>query len=173
MSNKVVVISGKQFSGKDTVANLVTQFMPDFYRIGLADALKKEFAADRGISLEEIEKNKSVYRPDLIAHGDKRRSEDADYWIKQVIAAEGNKVISDLRLKHELDVFREYGAITVRVEASRDVRAQRGVLVKEDDPTEVELDNIIDWDYVVKNDLDYKTLTENVRKLTEELKKNL
>ena len=39
---------------------------------------------------EEIEKNKHLYRQDLINLGNQRRSEDKDYWIKKVIQMPGN-----------------------------------------------------------------------------------
>ena len=65
----------------------------------------------------------------------------------------------------EYEVFKNAGAITVRVEASRDVRSKRGELVGEDDITEVGLDNIKDWDYVIENNSTYEEFRNKVLKL--------
>ena len=172
-NKKIIVISGKQFSGKDTVANLISEYMPDFKRIGLADALKAEFGKEKDITLSEIEMNKPIYRADLIALGNKRRAEDPDYWIKRVIETEGNIIVSDIRLPHELDTFIEQGAIAIRVESSREERSKRGHLVSEDDPTETALDEFKSWDYVIENNDTFETLVENVKKVVKDIKENL
>ena len=49
------------------------------------------------------------------------------------------------------EVFKNAGAISIRVEASREIRSQRGELVGESDITEVGLDHITDWNYIIEN----------------------
>jgi hypothetical protein len=39
----------------------------------------------------------------------------------------------------KIEIFRENNAVTIRVEASREARALRGNIVKEDDMTETDL----------------------------------
>ena len=75
-----------------------------------------------------------------------------------------------MRVPHEYEVFKRAGAISIRVEASRDVRASRGELIGETDITEVGLDHITDWDYVIDNNSDYETLKEKVFQIIKELK---
>ena len=71
-----------------------------------------------------------------------------------------------MRIKHEYEIFKKAGAISIRVEANRDVRESRGgKLIGEDDVTEVDLDNIQDWDFVIDNNTDYETLKTNVLKI--------
>ena len=43
MDRKIIIVSGKQFSGKDTVAKIFLELLPDFKRIGLGDAIKIEY----------------------------------------------------------------------------------------------------------------------------------
>ena len=78
MADKIIILSGKQFCGKDTVAKILLEIFPDFQRIGLGDAIKLEYGEREGLSLEEIEKHKPLYRQDLIDLGNFRRSQDSD-----------------------------------------------------------------------------------------------
>ena len=169
MADKIIILSGKQYSGKDTAAKILLQNLTNFKRIGLGDAIKIEYGEQKGLTFEEIEQNKARYRQDLINLGNKRRSEDKDYWIKKVIKMPGNIIVPDVRVKRELEFFKEANAITIRVEASRETRAARGTLIGETDVTEVDLDNIKDWDYVIHNDSTYENLQAETIKLAKEI----
>ncbi len=159
---KIIVFSGKQFSGKDTVAKILLEKFHSFKRIGIADAIKLMYSDKTGLSIEEIEKNKSKYRQDLIDLGDWGRAQDPDFWLNSIIEYPGNTIVTDIRVKHELDLFKSYGAFTVRVEASLEARARRGVLTSVNDATETQLDNIKDWDYLINNDGNYDELLKNI-----------
>lgn len=162
---KIIIFSGKQFSGKDTVAKILLEKFNSFRRIGIADAIKMQYSEKTGLSLEEIEKNKSIYRQDLINLGDWGRAQNPDYWLNSIIAYQGNTIVTDIRVKHELDLFRSYGAFAVRVESTEETRSKRGVLSSKNDNTETALDNITDWDYVIHNDGTYEELLLNTEKL--------
>ncbi len=170
MADKIIILSGKQYSGKDTAAKILLQNLTGFKRIGLGDAIKIEYGEQKGLTFDEIEQNKAIYRQDLINLGNKRRSEDKDYWIKKVIKMPGNIIVPDVRVKRELEYFKQANAITIRVEASRETRAQRGTLVGETDVTEVDLDDIKDWDYVIHNDSTYENLQAETTQLAKEIK---
>lgn len=170
MADKIIILSGKQFCGKDTVAKILLEIFPDFRRIGLGDAIKLEYGEREGLSLEEIEKHKPLYRQDLIDLGNFRRSQDSDYWIKKVIALEGNIIVPDVRMKRELEFFKEAGAFKIRVECDRDNRAKRGVLKSENDRTETELDDVKDWDYVIENNSSYENLQTATKLLADNIK---
>lgn len=168
MSNKnkkIIVFSGKQFSGKDTVAKILLEKLSSFKRIGIADAIKMQYSKQKGISLEEIEKNKSLYRQDLIDLGDWGRSQSPDYWLNSILDYDGDTIVTDIRLPHELNLFRSHNAFCIRVEASEEARSKRGVLTSKNDLTETALDNITDWDYVIYNNGTYEQLLENTQKL--------
>ena len=128
------------------------------------------YGAQKGLTYEEIEKNKPLYRQDLINLGNWGRSQDPDYWLKKILEQDGNIMVTDVRVPHEYEIFKQAGAISIRVEASRETRLKRGNLVGENDITETGLDNITDWDYVIDNNSDYDTLLKNAKKLIEELK---
>lgn len=170
MADKIIIFSGKQYSGKDTVAKIMLQSMPDFKRCAMGDIIKLEYGRQKGLTYDEIEKNKPLYRQDLINLGNWGRSQDLDYWLKKIIEQEGNIMVTDVRVPHEYEVFKNAGAISVRIEASRETRMQRGKLIGENDITETGLDNINDWDYIIENNSDYETLNNKVKDLIKNIK---
>ncbi len=173
MAEKIIVLSGKQYSGKDTAAKIILENLTNYKRIGLGDAIKIEYGEQKGLTFEEIENNKHLYRQDLINLGNKRRSEDSDYWIKKVIKMPGNIVVPDVRVKRELEYFKEANAFTIRVEATRETRSNRGKLVGETDITETDLDDIKDWDAVITNDTTYEDLQAQSLALANLIKEKL
>ena len=78
-------------------------------------------------------------------------------------------MVTDVRVPHEYEVFKSAGAISIRIEASRENRMARGVLVGEDDITEVGLDDVKDWDYVIENNSTYEDLKKKVGDLVKVL----
>ena len=167
----IIIFSGKQYSGKDTAAKILMGAMPDFKRCAMGDIIKIEYAKLHNLTYEEIENNKSMYRQGLIDLGNWGRQQSPDYWLKKIIEQDGNKVVTDVRIKHEYEVFKNTGAITIRVEADRKLRELRGgVLIGEDDITEVDLDNIQDWDFVIDNNKDYETLKTTVLQIISKLR---
>ena len=170
MADRIIIFSGKQYSGKDTVAKIMLAAMPDFRRCSMGDIIKLTYGREHNLTYEEIEKNKPIYRQDLINLGNWGRSQDPDYWLKKIIEQDGNIMVTDVRVPHEYETFKNAGAISIRVEASRETRMTRGELVGETDITEVGLDDIKDWDYVIENNPDYESLKSKVEKLIEELK---
>ena len=168
--NKLIIFSGKQYSGKDTAAKILMEILPDYKRCAMGDIIKIEYGKLHNLSYEQIEANKSQYRQGLIDLGNWGRQQSADYWLEKIIAQEGNIVVTDVRIKHEYEVFKKAGAISIRVEADREVREARGgKLIGEDDVTEVDLDNIQDWDFVIDNNKDYETLEKEILKIVEQL----
>ena len=165
MTKKIILLSGKQYSGKDTVAKILLEKLTNFKRIGLGDAIKIEYGKTIGKTFDEIEKEKHLYRADLIKFANEKRAIDEDYWIKKIVEYPYNVIVPDMRVKREYDFFKSQGAYMIRVEASAEVRSKRGTLVKADDPTETALDEIKDWNYVIYNESDYETLKENTQKL--------
>lgn len=169
MANRIIIFSGKQYSGKDTAGKIFLETMPDFKRCAMGDIIKYEYGRQHNLTYEEIEKNKSQYRAGLIELGNWGRSQSPDYWLNKIIETEGNIIVTDVRVPHEYEVFKNAGAISIRIEASREVRAKRGELIGETDITEVGLDNVTDWDYVIENNADYETFKQSVLQVIENL----
>ena len=160
MAKRIIFFSGKQYSGKDTAAKILMEAMPEFRRCAMGDIIKLSYGKKYGLTYEEIENNKSLYRQGLIELGNWGRSQHPDFWLHKILEQEGNIIVTDVRVPHEYEVFKNAGAIKIRVEATRDTRALRGKLIGEDDITEIGLDDINDWDYVVENNSDYENLKE-------------
>ena len=170
MANKIITFSGKQYSGKDTAAKILLDLMPSYRRCAMGDIIKIEYGRLNNLTYEEIENNKTQYRQGLIDLGNWGRGQSPDYWLKKIIEQDGNIVVTDVRIKHEYNVFKNAGAITIRVEADRDIRESRGgKLIGEDDVTEIDLDDIQDWDFLIDNNKDYETLKKEVLKIVEKL----
>ena len=170
MANRIIIFSGKQYSGKDTAAKILMSKMPDFKRCAMGDIIKIEYGKLHNVSYEEIEANKPKYRQGLIDLGNWGREQNPDYWLEKIIAQEGNIVVTDVRIKHEYEVFKKAGAISIRVEADRDIREARGgKLIGENDVTEVDLDDIQDWNFVLDNNKGYDSLEKNVLKIVGKL----
>lgn len=166
----IIIFSGKQYSGKDTAAKILMELMPDFRRCAMGDIIKLEYGKMNNISYEEIEANKPKYRQGLIDLGNWGRAQSPDYWLEKIIAQEGNIVVTDVRIKHEYEIFKKAGAIKIRVEAERSIRELRGgKLIGENDVTEIDLDNIQDWDYIIDNNNDYETLRKNMIKIVQKI----
>ncbi len=171
MADKIIIFSGKQYSGKDTAGKILIEAMPEFRRFAMGDIIKLEYAKLNNLTFEQIEADKPKYRQGLIDLGNWGRAQSPDFWIHKIISQEGNIVVTDVRIKHEYEVFKSAGAVSIRVEASREVRQARGgTLVGENDITEVDLDDIQDWDFLIDNNKDYETLKQNVLKIVEKLR---
>lgn len=172
MTQKIITLSGKQFCGKDTVAKILLEKLEDFKRIGLADAIKIKYSERTGISVEEIEKNKSIYRPDLITLGNEGRAINPDYWINSILEQDCNVIVPDVRMPHELEKFKSQNSFCIRVESTQEARAKRGALSKENDYTETALDDVKSWDYIITNNSSYEKLQEEVDNLIEAIRKH-
>ena len=170
MADRIIIFSGKQYSGKDTAAKILLSKMPDFRRCAMGDIIKLTYGKEKGISYEEIEKNKAAFRQDLINLGNWGRAQSPDFWLDRIVEQDGNIVVTDVRVPHEYEVFKNAGAVAIRVEASRDTRSSRGTLVGETDITETGLDDIKDWDYIIDNNGSYDELTLQVEKIVRKLK---
>ena len=89
MADNIIIFSGKQYSGKDTAAKILMNVLGDYRRCAMGDIIKIEYARQHGITYEEIENNKPLYRQGLIDLGNWGRSQSPDYWIKKIIEQQG------------------------------------------------------------------------------------
>ena len=171
MADKIIIFSGKQYSGKDTAAQILMSEMPEFRRFAMGDIIKYEYGKLNNVTFAEIEANKSMYRQGLIDLGNWGRNQSPDYWINKIIAQDGCIVVTDVRIKHEYDVFKSAGAISIRIEAEREIREKRGgKLVGEKDVTETDLDDITNWNFVINNNGSYEELRKNVLQIVKKLR---
>jgi hypothetical protein len=119
---KIIGISGKKQSGKNTVAKMIADLTSlKCEEFAFADSLKQEVAEMCGTYLFTIEENKNLYRPLLQAWGIyKRQTCGADYWIEQVVRKIQSSscdiaLVTDVRFRNELEALRILGARVVRI----------------------------------------------------------
>lgn len=167
----LIAISGKQLAGKDSLADLMLSCLGEqgFHKMPIARGIKEEFANIYGLTPQGIDENKALYRPGLIALGQRRRLNDANYWLSRVFEIPGPKIVSDLRLLHEYKFFKDKGAFLIRVNCNDSLRATRGTIIAANDPTECELDEISDWDAVLENDGSLESLKTKVEDLCQSI----
>lgn len=178
---KIILISGKQRSGKDTLADLLLAQLPGFTKAPLALELKKEYwshlfrFSGHKFNLEVMDEMKNCYpkiRKGLIDLGAMRRAEDTAHWVKLALEVPGDLIIPDWRYKSEalfIASFAENEVIKIRMEASREVREQRGTLSNEDDPSECDLDDYNGFDWIIPNQQDTGKLALNALDLVDHL----
>ena len=59
------------------------------------------------------------------------------------------------------------------MDADRNIREARGgKLIGENDVTEIDLDDVQDWDYRIENNEDYSVLKQKVLKIVEQIQKS-
>lgn len=158
-----IALSGKQYAGKDTVADLLAKLLPHYQKRPIARAIKEEFARLYHLSPQEVEANKAVYRLGLITVGQRRRAQNPNYWLDRILQAPGPAIVSDMRLQYEFERLKSAGAVMIRVESDRVFRGERGTLTNEADPTECELDHETRWDAVIRNDGSLEDLESTLR----------
>jgi len=167
---KVIIISGKQYSGKDTVAKILLKHFKTFKRIGIGDAIKYEYGAKHNLTFEEIEKNKHLYRDDLIKLGNYGRNIDPNYWLYKLLEMKSDIIVPDIRVEHEVEIFKKEGAFLLRVESTKEARALRGKITNENDLTETALDNYKGWNYIIDNSGNMEDLEKSIKPLIECIK---
>lgn len=150
----IIAISGKQRSGKDTFATILKEKLRgmNFVKVSLATPLKQIVAFRMGISVECLERIKTdpEIRKKIIDASKPMLMVDRECMVKMVKDMQHNLIIPDVRRLYELESLAKDSRtlVTVRLDAPRDVRAERGTLSNEQDPTECELDDYEGWDFV-------------------------
>jgi len=166
---KLIAISGKKRSGKDTVAAIIRRnFKGPSISYYFASALKHEVARACGVKTEFIDQFKDNFRLILQGWGTdyRRKLYGDDFWIKQVESAlrafedGGNLqlvVIPDCRFKNEFDYLKKRGAAIIRVRRQKACYADSHI-------SETDLDDV-KHDFVIDNNGTIEELVEVVSKL--------
>lgn len=102
--------SGKDESAKALIAK-------GFEQRAFASELKDEICRTFGLSREQLEADKTIWRPLLVEWGRGRRRLDADYWLKKVATnlPAGDTVITDVRYLNEAMWVQNLGGTLLRV----------------------------------------------------------
>lgn len=168
---RLFLVAGKAGSGKNEVANIIKEILPNTVVTGFSKYIKLfalEFTDWDG---RDFNKPRAV----LQNMGDTLRSVDKDFLTKRIeedllvyekLGIE-NVVVSDVRLVNEIEYFKNIktlDVVAIRVNA----RNSKRVLNEEEKMhhTELELDNYENFDYVVENKFD-DNLEKEVKKMLE------
>ena len=154
VSRQIIALSGPRACGKSTIAaHLVNNH--GYTRIAFADALR-DIAAIAGPDFI----NDRMY---LARLGEKLRSQAPDFLLQVVKnrlqSIQGNVVIEDIRFPAEIEFCKSISATTIRFEIPIETQRERianrdgmvGIEVESliECMDEHELDDMIDWDYVI------------------------
>jgi len=150
---RLIGVTGRKQSGKDTVFALLNLCEPGAQRMAFADPLKLELAKACGVTIDFIESHKSQFRTALQWWGTefRRGMFGDDYWIKKLehyIRAADVRVplivVTDVRFPNEADLIKKLGGELWRVQrpsmASNDIH-----------PSETAMDNYA-TDRLILND---------------------
>lgn len=153
---RIIVISGKALSSKDTVARLFIRKY-NFVRISFADDVKNFGGIYFGLTREEMYVQKTVNSRNILQGlGSMLREEiDQDYWIDRVhnkikkLKMYRRVVIPDCRYLNEMNWVISHGGVTIRVHREDNPPIEVG----EQHSSEIELDSVSDesWDYHIYN----------------------
>ncbi|CAL9707811.1 unnamed protein product [Knipowitschia caucasica] len=172
----VLVFSGKRKSGKDHVTNLLHARLgaPLSSILRLSAPLKQHFAQDHSLDLDLLlgpGPYKERFRSEMIQWGEDQRRNDPGYFCRLATrgATEPVWIISDARRSTDLTWFRtQYPdkTRTIRVQCSDQIRTTRGWSFTEgvdDAESECGLDQVQDWDWIIKNEGDTEDLERQLR----------
>jgi len=124
---RLIGLTGNKGCGKDTVAEIILNHTASASRRAYADNLKSEVAELLGITIKDINKDKSRFRLMLQFWGTEwRRGQDKEYWLKMMAKELNNLrnhypkehlvVVTDVRFPNEAEQIRSFGGIIVRVD---------------------------------------------------------
>lgn len=138
MAVQGIVLVGEPGSGKSTIGEALLTLARGF-RVSFAGPLKDELAFMLAPNLSGVRRTlrramddpatKDKYRPLLQALGSFRRAEDAEYWVRMVLARIRDDtfyVIDDCRYANEADALMRLGFKFVRLESGETTRPLEG-----------------------------------------------
>lgn len=174
---KVILISGKAQHGKDTAANFLKMQLCSLNTecrvkiTHLGDLLKymcREYGHWDGnkdksgrsilqrIGTDVVRAEYPTYWVDFIANIIKWFDNDWDFFI-----------IPDIRFHNELDVLKAYPTITIRIDRPN---FDNGLTASQKiHPSEVDLDNYLNWSIQINNDSDLSKLQLKCNRIAEQL----
>jgi phosphomevalonate kinase len=185
---KLIAISGKRCTGKDTFTDALVSHAKQLGRSlpqgAFAAECKAAFVTQQQTLGNHVDLNrllserayKEQIRPLLTAFTEQELAKDPLVFVKQVLARfarHGIGVVSDLRLRCELDYLRAHTALfTIRLERPDHLRTQSGwtyTIGTDDHRTETELDCEKDWNLVIQNNQTVEDLQTTAQTLAETL----
>lgn len=153
---KLIGISGKKQSGKDTIAGMIANYLhpAKTVRIGFADALKNELCTMFNIIRRYLDEHKESFRLIMQGYGTdfRRNLTQQDYWIlklektlTELSSDVQYVVVPDVRFLNEAQYIKKLGGKMILVE-----RPDK-LWIKDTHISENELTDYHEWDHVIYN----------------------
>jgi hypothetical protein len=159
----ILAISGKKYSGKNALANAITNIAAcTTEQFAFAHRIKAEVAKAFDTTTAEIETNKPMYREILQAWGSLRRQRDGiDYFVEKVFRKLTRTnaelvMITDVRFYNEIELLKQANAHTIRI--------HRMSTMEDNHISETALDDY-KFDYIVDNNNDLYDLQKKAIEL--------
>lgn len=169
-----ILINGKRYAGKDTVADILTKELGGV-KDGLSYICKEMFCKENNLDFDRMlndQAYKESYRSQLVKYANTQiTSNSPSYFVDNLLKKYDNQnqlvIIPDIRLEADISpYFTRENSIKVKVTTSDEVKKKRGwVYNKEIDeaPMECALDNYSVWDVILKNNKDIDNLINEVK----------
>ena len=148
--SRIIGISGKMGSGKDTLAKYINDIDPSF---NVQQLIKSPDLHTQSGKKYYIEWLGMTARELLQKFGTAiREGVDSDFWVKLLLNNSKNEdiIIADVRFPNEVKTIKEAGGIIVRIER-KNIETSSHI-------SETALDNYKDWDMTIINDYDLDSL---------------
>uniref|UniRef100_A0A914WHE2 Phosphomevalonate kinase n=1 Tax=Plectus sambesii TaxID=2011161 RepID=A0A914WHE2_9BILA len=175
----VICLSGKRKSGKDYAADRLLMELraldvsTEIRR--LSEPLKREYARIHLLDFDELltaSAYKELHRAQMVEWSERIRREDPEHFCRLSMrdCTATVCIVSDCRRPSDLLYFTRHfpHVLSVRVECCTPVRESRGFVFTvgvDDADTECALDAHDGWDFVVRNDGDASTLTDELSRI--------
>lgn len=153
---KLIGIGSKKRSGKDTFAAMLKVHLPGkSMTTAFAYGLKLEVCSACKITMEELEKDKHIFRPILQWWGTEFRrywGKNENYWVNKTeqlyqatreLGTYRNFLLTDVRFRNEATYIKSKGGILINVVRNTGELDMHG--------SETSLDHYDKWDHVVDN----------------------
>ena len=161
MAKQIIAIAGKKAAGKDLLGAFL--MVEGFERFAFGDIIRKRVIRDFGLTEEQVYGTlketvdirwNTTPRKIMEKYGMFFRKFDVQYWIKQLGKAieesDAEKiVVTDVRLKAEVEFLKAIGARVIRLERYAEHRHQIYPGPESTAVTEIELDDYKNFDIVL------------------------
>lgn len=181
----IIAICGKRRSGKDTVACMIKDLLPQYEIKKIAEPLKKGIQCFFGFTDDQIETNEKdeidtfwdIKPRDVMQYigteimqykiNELIPNLNKNFWIKSFIknnnVVEKYIIISDLRFLHEYNELKKYNCIFIKIE---NINAPEDNHVSEQEFEKIQVD------YIIKNNYTIDQLKNNVFKFVNKFNQN-
>ena len=181
MEPKLIGLSGKKRSVKDTVYNIASTLMEEskIGRVAFGDAVRHEVSEITGYRMDFIEEHKAEFRSLLQVWGTefRRHFNGSNYWLEKMGEVLDKTqdhydvlFITDVRFSNEAEWIRNRGGKLVKVERRQMVYHNIEDCIPDTHSSETAMDDYSNYDYVINNDGTENELIASVSAMLSTLK---